>query len=190
LVEQSKLQEALKNNESACNTRIAQLQQEFSNTMKSHEYQAKSIENLMTQKKNLMNQLSTEIKRNGLLVKTNSELKQSLHLQQLVLQNLALDEKTTEALTQKTMNNQIQSIKIPPPTFSTHPRNTDSESETAKPPNPDPGTVSPLAKKNGVIVKKEPYVQLSDGGWLASLPLIGRLWGSTKVLKRTFEVTV
>jgi len=163
--------------------KVQELQNEFTNISKNHKYQADTINNLMNQRRNVMLQLTNEVKRNGILVKENSELKQTLQVQQAIVQNLGqgLDEKAALALNQKCLS----AIKIPAPILNplTHDPLIPSQ-------HPHPAPAAPPAADPSITPNKsDENIYLGPKGWLGSLPIIGRFW-APPVLKKTFEVSI
>jgi len=126
--------------------------------------QIKIIERLMQQKSTLIAQFASEVKQNGQLLKEKLELQQSLQLQTQVLINLGVDSSS--------FNNQN-------PQKGQNDKNVAANKNIRIP----PPQLSQHKHKGDVIV-------LDSGGWLSSVPVLGRLLGSRRTFKRTFEVVV
>lgn len=73
-------------------------------------------------------------------------------------------------------------MRLPPPNFG--------PLTIHKPQEEDPNHSHSTAIVPHTRTPVDPDFTQTQQSWLASLPLIGRLWGSRKVLKKTFEVNI
>jgi len=129
---------------------------------------SKAIEKLTEQKTSLTQKLLQEIKRNGLLTKSNNELKETINLQRNIL--LSNKEENTDQIKKELLEATISN------------ENSQSQSSSNFNVNNFP-PVEESEKDNDTIVVEEKT-------WLSSIPLIGRYWGNKKTFKKTFEVIV
>eukprot|EP01125_Pyxidicula_operculata_P017777 TRINITY_DN6273_c0_g1_i1.p1 TRINITY_DN6273_c0_g1~~TRINITY_DN6273_c0_g1_i1.p1 ORF type:complete len:567 (-),score=173.56 TRINITY_DN6273_c0_g1_i1:41-1702(-) len=199
--EREKLIEKDKNSDDIFRQKTDKMRHELAEITAKHENQIKTIERLLVQKRNLMFQLGNEVKRNGILIKENSELKHSLQVQQqLILQHVSPDSAAVAALlaqqeAQFQLHNNANGsspssglvIGVGPSSPSQHDMNTPMYA-----PVPHGNIPSGLVDMRKKIDNNGDTVVMNTGGtsWLASIPIVGRFWGKQKTFKKTFEVIV
>src|SRR5690606_9438217 len=88
--EATKRRQQVDSHEEVQQKKKAEWRQESAENYQRWQNQARAIEQLMFQKRQLMFQLSNEVKRNGLLVRDVAELQQTIHVQRQMLHNLGI----------------------------------------------------------------------------------------------------
>jgi len=178
--------------------KIDQLRKEGQELSENYQNQCKTIEKIMLQKRNLMFQLTNEVKRNGTLVKENSELRQTIQLQQHIIANMGIQSPAS-----------VQILETPDQLEITHQNGAASEvSPGTRYPEPSqPHIVIPAMNhmwpvearttlnNNPVVLRKPEYdhedtITINSNSWISSVPILGKFLSPSKTFRKKFEVIV
>jgi len=167
----------------------------------------------MLQKRNVMFQLANEVKRNGILVKENSELNQTIHVQQQIISDLGVSPEhqngtfvskkerhvsshvTSHVPSHPPPSGQTQQVGHPIPHVPSHvPSHVSSHVSSVS---------APVLVENNTVVQNDrdtmssrrerdlsDVVVIQSGSWLSSVPLFGSILSPTKTFRKKFEVIV
>jgi hypothetical protein len=159
----------------------AQLENQLASQRKRLEQLILTTDKVMAQKSVLLEQLANEVRRNGILVKRNAELYESLQLQKQVVLN----------------NGMTSDPHLMSPAARPGPNNTPGRLNLPPPPLDGPATpVNPKARAqylaNSANTSQSPYSERSNsGGWLSGIPLVGRILSPARTpTKKNVQVVV
>eukprot|EP00029_Vermamoeba_vermiformis_P009907 TRINITY_DN5100_c0_g1_i1.p1 TRINITY_DN5100_c0_g1~~TRINITY_DN5100_c0_g1_i1.p1 ORF type:complete len:637 (-),score=240.99 TRINITY_DN5100_c0_g1_i1:72-1982(-) len=159
----------------------AQLENQLASQRKRLEQLILTTDKVVAQKSVLLEQLANEVRRNGVLVKRNAELYESLQLQKQVVLN----------------NGMTSDPRLMSPAARPGPSNTPGKLNLPPPPLDGPSTpVNPKARAqylaNSANTPQSPYIERSNsGGWLSGIPIVGRILSPARTpTKKNVQVVV
>jgi len=172
-----------------------------------YQNQSKTIERLMLQKRNVMFQLANEVKRNGILVKENSELNQTIHVQQQIIADLGVSPEhqngTFVSKKERHVSSHVTShvTSHPPPSVQTQHHlgapfpHVTSHVTSIPPPLPDKNNTFVHQNDRDLLSSRSErdlsdVVVVQSGSWLSSVPLFGPFLSPPKTFRKKFEVIV
>jgi len=173
--------------------KIEQLRKEGQELSENYQNQCRTIEKIMLQKRNLMFQLTNEVKRNGMLVKENSELRQTIQLQQHYINNMG--------------------IQSPPiiisgtPLHEKHQNGANNSEIPLHPEQPMVQIINPVISSPALplpVVEVGPQskpvfhtpdydedtITINSNSWISTVPFLGKFLSPPKTFRKKFEVIV